>query len=136
MKKYLLDTHILIWLLTDSPDLQAPIKTILQNRTNEFYVSHESLREIVIKAKLKRADFQLNGVTIADIANALRQTLGVKLLPSKVVHLAKLEALIPVHNDPFDHLLISQAIAERLILISHDGNFPFYESQGLKLLRA
>ncbi|GAB4030308.1 type II toxin-antitoxin system VapC family toxin [Spirosoma gilvum] len=55
MKKYLLDTHILIWWLTDSSDLPAPIKTILQNRTNEFYVSHESLREIIIKAKLKRA---------------------------------------------------------------------------------
>jgi PIN domain nuclease of toxin-antitoxin system len=136
MKKYLLDTHILIWWLTDSPDLQAPVKMILQNRANEFYVSYESLREIVIKAKLKRADFQLNGITIADIANALRETLGVKLLPSKIVHLAKLEALIPIHNDPFDHILISQAIAERLILISHDGNFPFYESQGLKLLRA
>ncbi|GAB4028748.1 type II toxin-antitoxin system VapC family toxin [Spirosoma koreense] len=136
MKRYLLDTHILIWWLTDSPDLQAPVKMILQNRANEFYVSYESLREIVIKAKLKRADFQLNGITIADIANALRETLGVKLLPSKIVHLAKLEALIPIHNDPFDHILISQAIAERLILISHDGNFPFYESQGLKLLRA
>ncbi len=107
MKKYLLDTHILIWWLTDSPDLQAPVKMILQNRANEFYVSYESLREIVIKAKLKRADFQLNGITIADIANALRETLGVKLLPSKIVHLAKLEALIPIHNDPFDHILIS-----------------------------
>lgn len=136
MKRYLLDTHIIIWWLTDSPDLPASISPILQNPRNEFHVSHESLREIVIKAKSKRADFQLNGVTIAQIANALRQTLGVKLLPSRIVHLAKLEALIPVHHDPFDHLLISQAIVERLILISHDGNFPFYESQGLQLLKA
>lgn len=136
MKRYLLDTHILIWWLTDSPDLQTSIRTILQNPANDFYVSYESLREIVIKAKLKRADFQLNGVTISEIANALRETLGVKLLPSRIIHLAKLEALIPIHNDPFDHILISQAIAERLILISHDGNFPFYETQGLKLLRA
>jgi PIN domain nuclease of toxin-antitoxin system len=85
MKRYLLDTHILIWWLTDSPDLGISIRTILQTPTNEFYVSHESLREIVIKAKLKRADFQLNGVTIADIANALRETLGVKLLPLRIV---------------------------------------------------
>ena len=100
-------------------------------------MSHESLREIVIKAQLKKPDFQvLNGITITDISLTLQKKLGIRLLSSKINHLQQLEELITIHKDPFDHLLICQAIAEKMILISRDGNFPFYQNQGLKLLIA
>lgn len=135
--RYLLDTHVLIWFITQDSQLKPTIKAVLFDQTNEFYVSHESLREIVIKAKLNKPDFKLlQGITISDIAITLQETLGVKLLASKVMHMRQLEELIPIHNDPFDHLLICQAITENLILISHDGNFPLYQEQGLQLLKA
>jgi PIN domain nuclease of toxin-antitoxin system len=135
--RYILDTHVLIWFITQDSQLKPSIKDVLFDQTNEFYVSHESLREIVIKAKLNKPDFKLlQGITISDIARTLQETLGVKLLASKVMHMRQLEELIPIHNDPFDHLLICQAITENLIMISHDGNFPFYQEQGLQLLKA
>lgn len=135
--RYILDTHVLIWLITQDAQLKPSIKAVLFDQANEFYVSHESLREIVIKAKLNKPDFRLlQGVTISDIAKTLQETLGVRLLASKVMHMQQLEELMPIHNDPFDHLLICQAITENLIMISHDGNFPLYQSQGLHLLIA
>ncbi|MVM42304.1 PIN domain-containing protein [Spirosoma sp. HMF3257] len=124
--RYLLDTHVLIWYLIQDPLLKSSIKTVLFDQSNEFYVSHESLREIVIKAKLNKPDFRLlQGITITEIATVLRETLGVKLLASSVKHIQMLEKLAPIHNDPFDHILICQAITEKLIMISHDGNFPY-----------
>ncbi|RZM04782.1 MAG: PIN domain-containing protein, partial [Pedobacter sp.] len=133
--RYILDTHVLIWLITQDAQLKPFIKAVLFDQANEFYVSHESLREIVIKAKLNKPDFRLlQSVTISDIAKTLQETLGVKLLASKVMHMQQLEELMPIHSDPFDHLLICQAITENLIMISHDGNFPLYQSQGLHLL--
>ena len=134
---YILDTHILIWFITQDSQLKPAIKAVLFDQANEFYVSHESLREIVIKAKLNKPDFRLlKGITISEIATTLQDTLGVNLINSKVMHVQQLEELIPIHNDPFDHILICQAITEKLIMISHDGNFPLYEQQGLQLLKA
>ena len=135
--KYILDTHVLIWFITQDLQLKPSIKAVLFDQTNEFYVSHESLREIVIKAKLNKPDFRLlQDVTISDIAKTLQETLGVRLLASKVMHMQRLEELMSIHNDPFDHILICQAITEKLIMISHDGNFPLYQEQGLQLLIA
>jgi len=49
--KYLLDTHILIWVLTDNPKLNSAIRVILADETNEFFLSTESIREMILKAK-------------------------------------------------------------------------------------
>jgi PIN domain nuclease of toxin-antitoxin system len=135
--RYLLDTHILVWLITDDKQLKPAIETILYDEQNEFYVSLESLREMVIKTKLNKGAFLLpQGFTISDIATLLTSTLRIKLLGQTLAHIQRLEALKPEHNDPFDHLLICQAIEERLIMISHDGKFPHYRQQGLDLLAA
>jgi PIN domain nuclease of toxin-antitoxin system len=135
--RYLLDTHIIIWLITDNRQLKPAVRKILFDSTNQFYMSVESLREIVIKDKLNKSDFQiLRGVTITEIATTLVNTLQIKLLSANLAHIDELQYLRAIHNDPFDHLLICQAIAENLTMISHDGNFTLYQSQGLALLKA
>ena len=134
---YLLDTHILIWLLTNSSELKSGTRNVLLDTNNTFRVSFESLREITIKAKLNKPDFQLlNGLTISTLASDLQHKFNIDLLSVKIKHLQQLQNLVaaPNHNDPFDHLLISQAISERLTMISADTKFPFYQGQGLKLL--
>ncbi|QDK77974.1 type II toxin-antitoxin system VapC family toxin [Spirosoma sp. KCTC 42546] len=131
--KYLLDTHILIWLLTDNPKLSSTSKVILADETNEFFFSTESVREMILKAKTGKltlpADIDL-------LLFELQDELGIRLLTVKPKHLKQLYTLeTPAnHKDPFDHLLICQAIAEKLIMISADRNFPYYRIQGLQLV--
>ncbi|ADB40552.1 type II toxin-antitoxin system VapC family toxin [Spirosoma linguale] len=131
--KYLLDTHILIWTLTDNPKLSSIVRVILADEANEFFLSMESVREMILKIKTGKltlpADIDL-------LLFELQDEFGIRLLTVKPKHLKQLYALeTPAnHRDPFDHLLICQAIAERLIMISADRNFPYYRTQGLQLV--
>lgn len=131
--KYLLDTHILIWTLTDNPKLSSIVRVILADEANEFFLSMESVREMILKIKTGKltlpADIDL-------LLFELQDEFGIRLLTVKPKHLKQLYALeTPAnHKDPFDHLLICQAIAERLIMISADRNSPYYRTQGLQLV--
>jgi PIN domain nuclease of toxin-antitoxin system len=131
--KYLIDTHIFIWSLTADSKISSQTKQILLDSQNEIYLSIESLREIAIKhrdGKLDLPDDFQNTMT------TLRKKAGIKLLSIKESHLLRLYQLeYPSdHKDPFDHMIICQAIEERMTLISSDRNFPFYRNQGLLLL--
>ena len=133
---YLLDTHILIWLLDDDISLNENIRDDVYYFQNIFYVSIETLREIVILQSLKKISFSLTVDKI--IADLQKWQIGV--LSTNVDDIKELEKL-PIlningkkHEDPFDRLLISQAIAGKHTIISSDSKFPFYKDYGLKLL--
>ncbi|MFD2571545.1 type II toxin-antitoxin system VapC family toxin [Spirosoma soli] len=125
--KYLLDTHILIWTLTDNPRLDPAVKTLLADQTHEFYLSTESIRELILKAKLGKLSLP---VDLDKLLFELQDDYGVRLLTVKPKHLKQLYVLETpaAHKDPFDHLLICQAITDKLILISADRNFPYYQA--------
>ncbi|MCY7351469.1 MAG: type II toxin-antitoxin system VapC family toxin [Cytophagaceae bacterium] len=131
--KYLLDTHILIWTLTDNPKLDPAVKAILAEESHEFYPSRESVRELILKAKTGKLTLPAD---IDTLLFELQDAYGIRLLTVKPKHLKQLYHLATpaIHKDPFDHLLICQAIADKLTLISADRNFPRYQSQGLQLL--
>ena len=131
--RYLLDTHILIWLLTDNPKLASSVKIVLTDEANEFFFSTESIREMILKAKIGKLALPAN---LDTLLFALQNEYGIQLLTVKPEHLKQLYTLqTPItHKDPFDHLLICQAIADKLTLISADRNFPHYQAQGLLLL--
>lgn len=131
--KYLVDTHILIWLLTDNLKLDPTVRTVLLDETNEFFFSTESIREMILKAKTAKL---ILPVDIDILLFALQDEYGIRLLTVKPKHLKQLYNLQTpsTHKDPFDHLLICQAITDKLILISADRNFPYYQAQGLLLL--
>ena len=133
---YLLDTHILVWLLRGDKRLNSNIREDIDYFQHTYYVSVETLREIVLLQLSKRIEFNYGLEKI--IAILLERQINI--LPTGVTHIKTLEKL-PVlainskkHEDPFDRLLISQAIADRYVIISSDSKFPFYKEYGLKLL--
>jgi PIN domain nuclease of toxin-antitoxin system len=136
INNYLLDTHILIWLLDDDDRLNMNIREDVDYFQHTYSISVETLREIVILQSLKKISFKPKiDKIITDLQN--RQ---INILPVEPAHIKELEKL-PVlsingktHDDPFDRLIIAQTIAGKYTIVSSDSKFPFYKEHGLKLL--
>ncbi|MBV6421865.1 MAG: hypothetical protein DAHOPDDO_03153 [Ignavibacteriaceae bacterium] len=113
----LLDTHALLWIVTDDVQLSKKARKIFLDEENEIFISVASLWEIAIKVSLKRLNL---GQTLNEFY--IRHIVGnkIRLMDIKVEHLAELEYLEFHHRDPFDRLIISQAIVEKIHLLSKD----------------
>jgi PIN domain nuclease of toxin-antitoxin system len=132
MNKYLLDTHVVLWLMFDIDKL--PIKTLeeIKNFDNEIYISAVSFWEISIKYSLGKLN--LNKFNPSELPRVYLEQ-GFKFLPVSINETSTLcELDIEYHKDPFDRMLIWQAIKNDFILISNDINMPPYRTEGLKLL--
>ncbi len=127
---YLIDTHILIWFTEDSKKLSKNHADIITNPKNVIYVSSVTLWEIAIKSSLNKLDlaFPFN-----DLNNQLNNH-GFLVLNQDFEDLKTLTSLPFHHGDPFDRLIIAQAITKNVTLIAHDTKFPLYKEQGLKLI--
>jgi PIN domain nuclease of toxin-antitoxin system len=112
----LLDTHVALWALTDDPRLSQRARTLIEDPANDVLVSAASVWEIAIKHALGRGDMPISGDQALDW---FRQA-GYELLPIAPEHAAAVEHLPDHHHDPFDRLLVSQAVAEPLRLLTHD----------------
>jgi len=126
----------LIWLLDDDNCLNEGIREDIDYFQYAFCISVESLREIVILQSLKKISFTFTVDRV--ISDLQKRQIGI--LPVDAAHIKELEKL-PIlsingkkHEDPFDRLLISQAIACKFTIISSDSKFPVYKDYGLKLL--
>ena len=134
MTGYLLDTHILIWLMTDNGKLNKNIREDIEYFQYAYYVSVETLREIVILQINKKIELKLD-----DVISYL-QRFQVCIIDIETDHIKELEKTPMLniagktHEDPFDRMLIAQAITNKLTIISADRKFPFYKNCGLKLL--
>ncbi|MDR0582188.1 MAG: type II toxin-antitoxin system VapC family toxin [Prevotellaceae bacterium] len=131
MRRYLLDTHILVWLLTKNNRLDENIREDIEYFQHLFYVSVESLREIVILQSLNKIILHN---TVDEIAKKLDEH-QIEIIPIEINHVKTL-AVLPVfvnHNDPFDKMLIAQSIANKYTLISNDVKFSLYKDFGLQL---
>lgn len=126
--KLLLDTHILLWYLDNNRKLPETWKCSIEDRHNSIAVSIASLWEIAIKVSLGKLELLDNLTTIENI---LHQQ-GITILPVRVPHLSNLLNLPFHHRDPFDRLIIAQAQAEQLTLISDDDMFTSYSVSLLK----
>ena len=127
---YLLDTHTLIWALTENKKLSKTVKAVLENTENEVYVSAVSFWEISLKYALGK--LSLEGMKPEELLELTIQT-GFKLIsisPNECTGFYHLNNLI--HKDPFDRMLIWQALQNKYILITKDSNIKQYESIGLK----
>jgi PIN domain nuclease of toxin-antitoxin system len=120
--KLLLDTHILLWYLDNNPKLPGKWKHCIEDRHNSIAVSMVSLWEITIKVSLGKLELQDDLTTVESI---LRQQ-GIAFMPIRTPHLLGLLKLPFHHRDPFDRLIIAQAQAEQLTLVSDDGMFSAY----------
>lgn len=111
--RVLLDTHVFLWALAGSARLKAPARRMLAD-AQAVYVSAASVCEIAIKARLGKID--ADPVELADAIDAS----GFIELPITARHAAAVASLEPIHADPFDRLLIAQALSEPLRLITSD----------------
>ncbi|MDJ1177998.1 type II toxin-antitoxin system VapC family toxin [Roseofilum sp. BLCC_M91] len=120
--KFLLDTHVFLWFINDSPNLKRDIADLLESDV-ELWLSIASLWEIAIKVNL-------NKLTIPDNFKRFfpqQITLNnIEILPVTFEHLTVVANLPQHHRDPFDRLLIAQAISEPICLISADRQFDSY----------
>jgi PIN domain nuclease of toxin-antitoxin system len=131
--KLLIDTHIAIWLLNGNNSISHDLLDKITEYENQVYISIESIHEIVIKIKRKKIKLKQ---PIRIFVEIIEKEYGIIILTVNKNHIFELDHLTlkPDHNDPFDHIIISQAIRDKLTLISADQNFSFYEQQGLKLI--
>ena len=117
MAVLLLDTHIFVWTVNGDPRLRLTIRTLIGDPANQVFVSAATVWEIAIKNTLGRqTDLSLQD-TAANIADAL----GFTELPVKFAHAEQAALLPPIHNDPFDRMLVAQAMVENLTLVTADS---------------
>jgi len=120
--RLLLDTHILLWALDTPARLDGGTRALLEDPANEVLFSAASIWEIAIKARLGRADFP---VRPDQIAQAARDT-GFTELPVRADAAARVADLPLHHRDPFDRLLVAQAMLEPMRLYTADPLLPPY----------
>jgi PIN domain nuclease of toxin-antitoxin system len=117
--RYLIDTQIFLWWLNGDKKLKEPTQHIIENPKNQIYVSVASLWEISIKHKLGKLPLK---TTLSEMISVSK----FELLSINDIHILELEKLPFLHNDPIDRLLIAQANAEKLTLISTDKKIKNY----------
>lgn len=120
--RLLLDTHIALWALTDDPKLGTRARSLIADLDNAVYVSAVTVWEIAIKHALQRSSLPFSGTD----ALGYFTDAGYRWLDVTPAHAAATEALPPLHADPFDRLLVSQAIVEPLRLLTRDAALPQY----------
>lgn len=121
----LLDTHIVIWFITNDSKLSKKIKNLIEEPKNKCFVSIACYWELSIKYALGRLNLSS---TIEEIFNIIEKS-GFDILPITLNHIIQLSKLEHFHNDPFDRIMISQSIIENLHLVSNDNYFPSYNVQ-------
>jgi PIN domain nuclease of toxin-antitoxin system len=121
--RVLLDTHVLIWLVEGDKNLSSVARSAIEDEDNSLYLSIASLWEITIKLSLGKLDLQLS---VDEMVESFLIPGGIEILQIETSHLSILRDLPLHHRDPFDRLIIAQAQAENMTLISADGVFARY----------
>ena len=121
--KFLLDTHTLLWFIAGSPNLSATARILIEDAANEKYVSIAALWETAIKISIGK-------MSLAAPFDVLfphqLQINGFEFLPIKINHISAVSKLPFHHPDPFDRIMIAQAIEENMNIISIDTVFDDY----------
>ena len=120
----LLDTHAVIWFITD--DLKLPRKTriLLEDNSNNCFISIATLWEIAIKNSLGRLELHAE---LNEIFGIIDKT-GFELLPITASHILANANLPHHHHDPFDRIIIAQSIEENLLVVTKDEKFGNYDA--------
>jgi len=119
---YLLDTHAFLWFLNGSEELSKNARQAIEDNTKLKYVSIVSFWEIAIKLSLKKLELATSHKEL--LTQAIKN--GFEILPLTFDHSAGIISLEFHHKDPFDRMIISQAITENLQIITKDEKFDLY----------
>ena len=120
--KYLIDTHIFLWFVENSVKLRQNVKSIIEDKNSEIFISIASIWEISIKTSSGK--LKIKG-TFDSIKDDLQDNL-IEILPINFAHTVENSKLLFHHRDPFDRIIIAQAIVENLDFISADAVFDDY----------
>jgi len=120
---YLLDTHTFLWFFEGNTNLSKKAKTIIENPKNINFVSIASIWEVAIKTKLGKIKL---GISLEDLKTEILKN-NIEILPLDFEHIIELSTLDDLHRDPFDRIIISQAISENCFLISKDSMIGNYK---------
>ena len=127
MGRFLLDTHAFLWLVQGDPQLSEQARAVICDDGNQLYFSVASIWEIAIKLNIGKLKI---GHTIEDIYTLLAQ-LKIENLPIYRSDLIRYLTLPLHHRDPFDRVIIAQAIERDLVMVSADESFRSYPVQQL-----
>jgi PIN domain nuclease of toxin-antitoxin system len=119
----LLDTHTLIWFSISPNRLSERIINLLSDADNNLFLSIASVWEMQIKLQLGKLNFDL---PLPELIETQKQTNGLQILPIELSHIYTLDGLPNHHRDPFDRILVAQAIFEKIPLLSIDAIFDAY----------
>ncbi len=122
--KVLIDTHVFLWFIGGVRLRQNSVNFLQNTIDNEIFVSLATAWEISIKFGVGK--LKLPNVPEIWFPDRLRRA-GFKLLPIELQHTLRVHNLPPIHKDPFDRLLISQADVENLTIVTEDPNFAKYQ---------
>ncbi|WP_434665918.1 type II toxin-antitoxin system VapC family toxin [Paraburkholderia sp. A3BS-1L] len=117
--RLLLDTHVFLWAVKDEPRLTKVARKLIAD-ADEVYVSSVSIWEAAVKVGLGKLDVDID-LLVAEI-----EASGFSELPVRAVHAARVRGLPDILRDPFDRLLVAQALSEPLRLVTADGYLSKY----------
>ena len=118
----LLDRHAYFWFVLDDPHLPARVKALIEN-DRDVFVSSISFWEMAIKSSKGKMELPSD----IDVMMRTCEKMGISILQIQGTHLRVLQTLPWIHKDPFDRLLIAQAKAENMILVTADENIAKYD---------
>lgn len=121
--RLLLDSHVLVWAHDEPAKLSDLAKSALENTANEILLSIASAWELQIKIKLGKLALS---DSLESVIRLQMQMNALQILPITLGHVVQLDKLASHHKDPFDRLLIAQAIAEDLTIVTADRDFSEY----------
>jgi PIN domain nuclease of toxin-antitoxin system len=125
----LLDTHVALWAITDSPKLSSKARDLIQSPRTIIWVSAASVWEIGIKFSLGRGDMPISG---KDASRYFHES-GYRFLPIDIEHTVAVEELPFLHHDPFDRILVAQSLVEPMRLMTHDATVALYSDTIIKI---
>jgi PIN domain nuclease of toxin-antitoxin system len=123
--RLLLDTHIALWAIADDDRLSARARALIDDPDNEIVVSAATVWEIAIKHALSRGGPNAMPISGQEALGYFKDA-GFQLLSISPAHTVAIEALAPLHADPFDRILVAQAMAIPLRLLTHDQRVAAY----------
>ncbi len=121
--RLLLDTHTLLWSLREDEKLAPAVRQLIQDSNNVLLISPASFWELAIKVSLGKLDLR---IPVVELMREATTVLGAIILPIEPKHIAPLETMEFHHRDPFDRILIAQAMVEGIGLVSADKVFDAY----------
>jgi PIN domain nuclease of toxin-antitoxin system len=134
--RYYLDTNILVFILFDEQQsIHYSVRVILEDYSHTLFTSSVAVQELVLLFRIGKLSAKSPYKTEQSVIKAL-ENLGIQINYFNSAHFLEYTRLqiAENHKDMNDHLIISQAISDKITLISSDSKFPFYEKQKLKLL--